>query len=102
MAITSANGRTAKSARAGSCSSGGICRKKKSARVSRVASPDAFAPVTDTRGPIPSVTDRVEPIAAGAPVVAAHFLGARAVFTLGEETLLSVAPDGAEQRATVH
>jgi WD40 repeat protein len=58
--------------------------------------------VTDTRGPIPSVTDRVKPIAAGAPVVAAHFLGERAVFALGEETLLFVAPDGAEQRVIVH
>jgi WD40 repeat protein len=58
--------------------------------------------VTDTRGPIPSVTDRVKPIVAGAPIVAAHFLGERAVFALGEEALLFVSPDGAEQRVTVH
>src|SRR5947209_6351380 len=58
--------------------------------------------MTDTRGPIPSVVDRVKPIAAGGPVVAAHFLGERAVFALGEETLLFVAPDGAEQRVAVH
>jgi len=58
--------------------------------------------VTDTRGPIPSVVDRTKPVAAGAPVVAAHFLEERAVFALGEETLLFVAPDGAEQRVAVH
>src|SRR3954463_13081583 len=57
--------------------------------------------MTDTRGPIPSITDRAKPIAAGAPVVAAHFLCGRAVFALGEETLLFVAPDGAEQRVGV-
>ena len=58
--------------------------------------------MTDTRGPIPSVVDRAKPVAAGAPVVAAHFLKDRAVFVLGEETLLFVAPDGAEQRVAVH
>src|ERR1041384_4291035 len=58
--------------------------------------------MTDTRGPIPSVADRAKPVAAGGPVVAAHFLGARAVFALGEEALLFVAPDGAEQRVAVH
>src|SRR5947209_13822560 len=57
---------------------------------------------TDARGPIPSVTDRVKPVAVGAPVVAAHFLRERAVFVLGEEALLFVAPEGAEQRVTVH
>jgi WD40 repeat protein len=58
--------------------------------------------MTDTRGPIPSVTDRVKPIVAGGPVVAAHFLGDRAVFVLGEEALLFFAPDAAEQRMAVH
>src|SRR5205085_8884568 len=61
-----------------------------------------FTSVTDTRGPIPSVVDRTKPVAAGAPVVAAHFLKDRGVFVLGEETLLFVAPDGAAQRVTVH
>jgi WD40 repeat protein len=51
---------------------------------------------------IPSVADRVKPVAAGAPVVGMHFLGDRAVFALGEETLLLVAPDGAEQRVNAH
>lgn len=58
--------------------------------------------MTDTRGPIPSVTDRTKPVAAGAPVVGIHFLKGRAVFVLGEEALLFVSPDGAEQRVTVH
>ena len=58
--------------------------------------------MTDTRGPIPSVVDRTKPVAAGGPVVAAHFLRDRAVFALGEEALLFVAPDGAEQRVAVH
>src|SRR4051812_2121304 len=58
--------------------------------------------MSDTRGPIPSVTDRAKPVAAGGPVVAAHFLGDRTVFALGEEALLFVAPGGAEQRVAVH
>src|SRR5215213_5972446 len=58
--------------------------------------------MTDTRGPIPSVVDRTKRVAAGGPVVAAHFLGERAVFALGEEALLFVAPDGAKQRVAVH
>jgi WD40 repeat protein len=51
---------------------------------------------------IPSVTDRVKPVAAGAGVVGIHFLGDRAVLALGEEQLLLVAADGAEQRLRVH
>jgi Anaphase-promoting complex subunit 4 WD40 domain len=51
---------------------------------------------------IPSVVERTRQVAAGAPVVAVHFLGERAVFALGEEALLFVAPDGAEQRVAVH
>jgi WD40 repeat protein len=58
--------------------------------------------VSDARGPIPSIADRVKSVAAGGPVVAVQFLGDRAVFVLGEEALLFVAPDGAEQRVTVH
>jgi WD40 repeat protein len=58
--------------------------------------------VTDTRGPIPSVVDRTKPVAAGGPVVAAQFLGDRAVFALGEEALLFVAGDGSEQRVAAH
>lgn len=58
--------------------------------------------MSDTRDPIPSVIDRVKPVAAGGAVVAAHFLGEHAVFALGEESLLFVAPDGTEQRVAVH
>jgi WD40 repeat protein len=58
--------------------------------------------MTDTQAQVPSVVDRTKPVAAGAPVVAIYFLGDRAVFALGEEALLFVAPDGAEQRVSVH
>jgi WD40 repeat protein len=58
--------------------------------------------MTDTQNQIPSVTDRAKPIAAGAPVVGIHFVKDRAVFVLGEETLLFVAADGAEQRVAAH
>src|SRR5688572_14188593 len=51
---------------------------------------------------VPSVTDRIKPVAAGASVIGIHFLNDRAVFALGEETLLFVAPDGAEQRVSAH
>ena len=54
--------------------------------------------MTDTQSEIPSVTDRVRPVATGAPVVAVKFLGDTAVFALGEETLLFASPDNAEQR----
>src|SRR6266700_7334642 len=58
--------------------------------------------MAETNAQIPSVTDRVRPVATGAPVVAVKFLGETAVFALGEETLLFAAPDNAEQRVAVH
>ena len=58
--------------------------------------------MTDTQAQIPSVVDRTKPVAAGAPVVAVHFLGQAAVFALGEDALVFVAPDGAEQRVAIH
>ena len=58
--------------------------------------------MTDTRNQIPSVVDRTKPVAAGAPVVAVHFLGETAAFALGEEALLFVAPNGAESRVAIH
>jgi hypothetical protein len=58
--------------------------------------------VTDTRTDIPSVAERTRPVAAGAPVVAAHFLGDTAVFVLGEEALLLAPRDGETRRASVH
>lgn len=51
---------------------------------------------------IPSVADRIEPVAVGAPVVAVHFLSGTAVFVTGEEALVAV-PYGEEaSRAEVH
>jgi len=58
--------------------------------------------MTHTPAQVPSVVDRTKPVAAGAPVVAVYFLGDKAVFALGEEALLFVAPDGAEQRVAIH
>ena len=58
--------------------------------------------MTDTQSQVPSVTDRAKPVAAGAAVVGLHFLGESAVFVLGEEALLFVAPDGTERRIAVH
>ena len=58
--------------------------------------------MTDTRSDTVSVVDRTRPIAAGAPVVAAHFLGITAVFVLGEEAMLFAEPEGEPQRVAVH
>jgi WD40 repeat protein len=58
--------------------------------------------MSDTRTNTVSVADRVRPVAAGAPVVGVHMLGAKVVFVLGEESLLLVGDDGAEQRVEVH
>ena len=49
--------------------------------------------MTNVRSHTVSVIDRTRPVAAGAPVVAAHFLGRTAVFVLGEEALLFVEPE---------
>ncbi len=57
--------------------------------------------MTDTSAPLPSLADRVRPIAAGAPVVGVHFLGSTPVFVLGEEALL-FAGEGGEKRVAVH
>ena len=58
--------------------------------------------MSDTQNSIPSIADRVKPVAAGAPVVAVHFLKGRAAFVLGEEALLLMAADGSEQRIQIH
>jgi WD40 repeat protein len=58
--------------------------------------------MTDTRAATVSITDRVRPVAAGAPVVAVYFLKQTAAFVLGEETALLVSPDGNERRVCVH
>ncbi len=58
--------------------------------------------MADARADTPSVVERTRQVAAGAPVVAAHFLGDSAVFVLGEEALLFVGRDGTERRVPVH
>jgi WD40 repeat protein len=58
--------------------------------------------VTDTRADIPSVVERMRPLDAEAPVVAAHFLGQTAVFVLGEEALLFVPRAGEARRVSIH
>jgi WD40 repeat protein len=50
----------------------------------------------------PSVAERARLFAAGAPVVAAYFLGDVPVFVLGEEALLFVRGDGEPERVAVH
>jgi WD40 repeat protein len=50
----------------------------------------------------PSVVERTRVVMAGAPVVAAHFLGRTAAFVLGEEAVLLVPAKGDEQRLAVH
>src|SRR5262249_61247720 len=58
--------------------------------------------MTDSRADTVSIADRTHPVAAGAPVVAAHFLRHTAVFMLGEEALLFVEPAGEPRRVAVH
>ena len=58
--------------------------------------------MTDTRSETASVVERTHPVAAGGPVIAAHFLGRTAAFVLGEEALLLVEPKGEPRRIDVH
>jgi WD40 repeat protein len=58
--------------------------------------------VTATPSNTPSVADRTRLVAAGAPVVAVHFLDRTAVFVLGEEALLLVDAKSGERRIAVH
>jgi WD40 repeat protein len=51
---------------------------------------------------IPSVTDRVRPIALGAPVTSVHFLGPRACFVGAEESVALVSSEGEIERVAVH
>ena len=57
--------------------------------------------MSDTTTPLPSLSDRVRPIAAGGGIVGVHFLGRTPVFVLGEEHLLFASEQG-EQRIIVH
>lgn len=58
--------------------------------------------MTDARIDTPSVAERIRPIRAAAPIVAAHFLGPSAVFVLGEEALLFAAREGETRSVPVH
>jgi hypothetical protein len=58
--------------------------------------------VTDAPANTPSVVDRTRAVAAGTPVVAAHFLGRTAVFVLGEEALVLSSAQGDERRLAIH
>ena len=58
--------------------------------------------MTDQTQNTPSVVERTRVVMAGAPVVAAHFLGRTAAFVLGEEAVLLVPAKGDEQRLAVH
>jgi WD40 repeat protein len=58
--------------------------------------------MTDPRADTVSIADRAHPVTAGAPVVAAHFLGHTAVFVLGDEAMLLVAPKGEPRRVPAH
>ena len=58
--------------------------------------------MTDPRADTVSVVDRTHPVAAGASVVAAHFLGHTAVFVLGDAAMLLVAAKGEPRRIVVH
>jgi WD40 repeat protein len=58
--------------------------------------------MTDTR-PASSIAARTKPVATdGAAVVGLHFLGDRAAFILGEESILLAAADGSAQRVALH
>jgi WD40 repeat protein len=58
--------------------------------------------MTDTRTNTPSVAERVRPVKAEAPIVAAHFLGPCAVFVLGEAALLFASCEGEARSVSVH
>jgi WD40 repeat protein len=56
----------------------------------------------DHAASIVSVTDRVRPVAIGAPVIAVHFLGDEAAFVGAEESLALVGGAGEIARVAVH
>jgi len=56
--------------------------------------------MSDIPAAMPSLADRVRPIAAGAAVVGVHFLGKTPVFVLGEEALLFAGDE--DKRVAIH
>src|SRR6202171_76417 len=61
----------------------------------------AFEPGGD-QASIASVTDRVRPVAIGAPVTSVHFLGERAAFVGAEENVFLVSGEGEILPVAVH
>jgi WD40 repeat protein len=57
--------------------------------------------MTDTSAPLPSLADRVRPVASSGTIVGVHFFGPTPVFILGEEALL-FAPEDGEKRLSIH
>src|SRR6266446_6036248 len=57
---------------------------------------------SDKSASIVSVTDRVHPVAIGAPVIAVHFLGEHAAFVGAEENVALVSGAGDISRVAVH
>ena len=57
--------------------------------------------MSDLAAPLPSLADRVRPIAAGGAVFGVCFLGTTPIFVLGEEALL-FAEEGGEKRVAIH
>jgi hypothetical protein len=58
--------------------------------------------MSDARSGTASVVERTRGVAAGGPIVGAHFLGRTAVFVLGEEALVFAEPDGELRRMAIH
>jgi WD40 repeat protein len=58
--------------------------------------------MTDTRSDTVSVIERTHPVAAGASIFAAHFVGSTAVFVLGEEAVLFADLKAEPRRVVVH
>ena len=57
--------------------------------------------MSDLSTALPSLAERVRPIAAAAPVVGVHFLEKTPIFVLGQEALL-FAGEGGEKRVAIH
>ncbi|HEU0085138.1 MAG TPA: WD40 repeat domain-containing protein [Bradyrhizobium sp.] len=60
-----------------------------------------FSP-SDNSASIVSVTDKVRPLAIGAPVIAVHFLGPTAAFVCAEENIALVDGSGESLRVAMH
>jgi len=58
--------------------------------------------MNDVNTPLPSLADRVRPIAADGAIVGVHFLGSVPVFVLGEEHLLFAPRDAETHRVAIH